>query len=178
MGKSKIYENAELLTNAATESVKSNASEKSGVKMRPAKKPSTMWSVVGKARRKFDAQLTKTNDVKRTCLENFIKAEFTDEEKFWSEYMDVANRLLDSKRFDKECGELGVTPRILATHIVFLGAGKVNEVLKKGIAATLNKDYILYRDKFTPDTAKKYAMDYDVTEEAQKAQKALPEHRE
>ncbi|MCX4334584.1 MAG: hypothetical protein OSJ55_06855 [Bacteroidales bacterium] len=174
MSNSKISENAELLTNAATESVKSNASEKSGVKMRPAKKPSTIWSVVGKARRKFDAQLTKTNDVKRTCLDNFIKAEFTDEEKFWSEYMDVANRLLDSKRFEKECGELGVAPRILATHIVFLGAGKVNEVLKKGIVATLNSDYILYKDKFTPDTADKYAMDYDAMEEAQKA---LPEHK-
>lgn len=69
---------------------------------------SQFWAVVAKARRTFDRQLDMSNDVKRRCLEHFISTVTIDSVKFWADYMDEVNILLDSRKFERECAELGV----------------------------------------------------------------------
>lgn len=114
----------------------------------------TIWKVLEKARRVFDAQLTKTNEVKLRCIEKFMNAATLDVEKFWGDYMEQASKLLDSKRYERECQTLGVNAENLATHIVFLGSATINKVFKYGIGVTLKRDYSLYTDPFIPQSTK------------------------
>ena len=106
----------------------------------------TIWGILTKARRKFDAQCIKSNPLKVMCIEAFMYAESPDVEKFWLAYDEQAERLRDSKRFDAECKRLGIDATILSQHIVFLGSATVNNVLKNGVESTLGKDINLYRE--------------------------------
>lgn len=76
---------------------------------------SQFWAVVAKARRTFDRQLDMSNDVKGRCLEHFISTVTIDSVKFWADYMDEVNILLDSRKFERECAELGVDKTNIAT---------------------------------------------------------------
>ena len=121
---------------------------------------SQFWSVITKARRTFEKQLHKSNDLKRECLENLIPSVTSDVEHFWSDYMDEVNILLDSKKFEKECGELKIDPMTLATHIVYMGAGKRNAVIKNGILNTLGSKCRDFNEQFVPEVALKYGLNY------------------
>ena len=132
------------------------------------RKASVLWSTVSKARRTFEKQLHKSNDLKRECLENRIPSVASDVEHFWSEYMDQTNVLLDSKKFEKECSDLSVDPTILATHIVFLGSGTINKVLRNGIVNTIGSKYRDFTEKFVPEEAMRYALGYKPEEKETK----------
>ena len=107
-----------------------NGATVSGQTTRTARRKTSMklWSIVTKARNKFSAQLVKDCATKRKCIESYI-ANHPDPEKFWADYMEQANRLLDSKRFEKDCRSLGVSTEVVATHVVFLGNTAVNNTL-------------------------------------------------
>ncbi len=122
---------------------------------------SQFWAVVAKARRTFNRQLDMSNDVKRRCLEHFISTVTIDSVKFWADYMDEVNILLDSRKFERECAELGVDKTNIATHLVFLGSGMRNRVMQYGIRSVIGNDYILYKDRFVPDEAMQFALDYE-----------------
>ena len=132
-----LNETAAKATNSS-ETVKGAES----TKQQRSRKASVLWSTVSKARRTFEKQLHKSNDLKRECLENRIPSVASDVEHFWSEYMDQANVLL------------------LATHIVFLGSGTINKVLRNGIVNTIGSKYRDFTEKFVPEEAMKYALDY------------------
>jgi len=67
-------------------------------------------------------------------------------ERFWSDYLTQAERLLDSRKYLKECETLDVSAQNLAQHIVFLGSAMINKVLKNGIESTIGKDYKFYTE--------------------------------
>ena len=150
------------LTETAAKAANSVETAKSAESARQqrSRKASVLWPTVSKARRTFEKQLHKSNDLKRECLEKLIPSVASDVEHFWSEYMDQANVLLDSKRFEKECSDLSVDPTILATHIVFLGSGTINKVLRNGIVNTIGSKYRDFNEMFVPKEAMKYALDY------------------
>ena len=116
-------ENAKVMNSVESANVPAGKSTESA-RQPKGKARSQFWSVITKARRTFEKQLHKNNDLKRECLENLIPAVTSDVEHFWADYMDEVNILLDSKKFEKECGELKIDPTTLATHIVYMGAGK------------------------------------------------------
>ena len=122
---------------------------------------SQFWAVITKARRTFENQLHKDNAVKLECLEHFIPTITTDAVKFWADYMDEVNVLLDSRKFGKECSDLGIDPTTLATHIIFLGVGMRNKVMEYGIRSAIGNDYILYKDKFVSEDAMQFVLDYE-----------------
>ena len=109
-----------------------------------------MWRILGKARKIFDAQLSRNNDVKLECINRFMNAETQDAEKFWGDYFEQVAKLLDSRRYVLECQRLNCDPTNLAEHIVFLGSSSINKVLKDGIYNTLGNDIRLYTDRLTP----------------------------
>ena len=128
---------------------------------RPVRRPRQnmkMWSIVTKARNKFNGQVMKNNETKLMCLKAFL-ASHQDSEKFWAEYMEQANRLLDSKRFDSDCRRLAVHAEIVATHVVFLGNTAVNNTLKSGVEAVVGNQLKLYKERFLPETAEKYSIE-------------------
>ena len=123
-------------------------------------KPLTFQSLISKARRNYDVQFDKTNEVKLRSIKQLIPFLTPDEEKFWSEYMSKANILLNSRKYLAECKNLKIDATTLATHIVFLGSGTMNNVLKSGIENTIGTDYRLYKEQFVPDVALQFGMDY------------------
>ena len=92
-------------------------------------------------------QVNKTNDAKLQCIENQINGIFPDREKFYAAYLSQAERLLDSRKYTKECEMLKVPAENVAEHIVFSGSAMINKVLKYGVENTLGKGVKLYKDE-------------------------------
>lgn len=126
-----------------------------------------IWSVIAQARPVFNVQLEKSNLVKLKCIEKFMHAAYADSDKFWSDFMEQVNILLDSRRFWRDCEGMGCKPEYVAEHVVFLGSAMIKKVLKEGVARTLGSDIQLYKDRFSPKEADRFLLE-DV--------KRLPEH--
>ena len=101
-----------------------------------------MWRVMTQARPVFDVQLKKDNEIKLN--------------KFWADFMEQVNILLDSRRYCRECEILGLKPEYVAEHIVFLGSATMKKVLKDGVSRTLGADVQLYGKRFSPEDADKF----------------------
>lgn len=106
------------------------------------------WQLLRKAKNTFDKQLDKTNQIKFRCVERVVGADAADIEKFWLTYKDQVDSLLDSKRFERQCEEKGLTAKIVAEHIVFLGHGAVKRVRDEGVDC-LGSETMLYQESFT-----------------------------
>ncbi len=109
---------------------------------------SPFWQLLRKAKSTFDKQLDKDNGIKFRCVERVIGADASDIDKFWLAYKDQVDALLDSKRFEQQCKDKGLSPEIVAEHIVFLGNGAVKRVRETGIDS-LGSEILLYQESFT-----------------------------
>lgn len=117
-----------------------------------------MWRVMTQARPVFDVQLKKDNEIKLACINKFMNAAYSDANKFWADFMEQVNILLDSRRYCRECEILGLKPEYVAEHIVFLGSATMR---------TLGADVQLYGKRFSPEDADRFLSE-DI--------KRLPEH--
>lgn len=118
-----------------------------------------VWNVIAQARPVFNVQLEKSNAVKLKCIEKFMHATYADADKFWSDFMEQVNILLDSRRFWRECESMGCRPEYVAEHVVFLGSAMIKKVLKEGVARILGSDVQLYKERFTPEEANRFLLD-------------------
>ena len=117
-----------------------------------------IWVVLNKARKTFNAQLNKSNEVKRQCVKKFSAGEYADQEKFYNDFMEQVEKIYDSKRFCEAAEAHKVDPKILATHIVFLGSSTINKVLKEGLDnSPVAGDLNLYQEAFMPKTPQEFA---------------------
>ena len=115
-----------------------------------------MWRVMTQARPVFDVQLKKDNEIKLACIDKFMNAAYSDANKFWADFMEQVNILLDSRRYCRECKILGLKPEYVAEHIVFLGSATMKKVLKYGVSRTLGADVQLYWKRFSPEDADRF----------------------
>ena len=115
-----------------------------------------MWRVMTQARPVFDVQLKKDNEIKLACIDKFMNAAYSDANKFWADFMEQVNILLDSRRYCRECEILGLKPEYVAEHIVFLGSATMKKVLKDGVSRTLGADVQLYGKRFSPEDADRF----------------------
>ena len=115
-----------------------------------------MWRVMTQARPVFDVQLKKDNEIKLACIDKFMNAAYSDANKFWADFMEQVNILLDSRRYCRECEILGLKPEYVAEHIVFLGSATMKKVLKDGVSRTLGADVQLYGNRFSPEDADRF----------------------
>ncbi len=120
-----------------------------------------LWKVLGKARPVFTVQISKTNEVKASCIQRFMPALYADENLFWIEFMEQVNILLDSRRFCRECKALGYQPENVAEHVVFLGSAPMRKVLREGVQNTLGASIQFYKERFSPVEADNYREDPD-----------------
>ncbi|MCI5716887.1 MAG: hypothetical protein MR292_00660 [Alistipes sp.] len=163
--------NNSISASAATPNVTSVTEEKEqqttqvSRRRRPMTPP--MWRVMKQARPVFEVQLKKDNEIKLACIEKFMNAAYSDVSKFWSDFMEQVNALLDSRKYCRECENLGLAPECVAEHIVFLGSATMKKVLKNGVYRTLGADVHLYKERFSPNDASLF-LSKDV--------KRLPEH--
>jgi len=127
---------------------------------KPKYKRDSFTRVITKARKMYDMQLTKDNTVKLLCVETYMKSVFNDTDKFWADYAERINKLLNSRELERECMAWGLNPYTIAEHTVFLGPTKINKVLKYGIYDTLGEDVRLYNDgRFIPEEAIRFIVD-------------------
>ena len=115
-----------------------------------------MWRVLSRAKKTFDAQLEKNNETKLKCINVYLSAEMNDSSKFWGEFMEHVEKLLDSRKYLRDCKQLGYDPANVAEHIVFLGSAMLNKVLTYGIESALGNDLMLYAERFAPQEAEMY----------------------
>ena len=115
-----------------------------------------MWRVMTQARPVFDVQLKKDNEIKLACIDKFMNAAYSDANKFWADFMEQVNILLDSRRYCREWEILGLKPEYVAEHIVFLGSATTKKVLKDGVSRTLGADVQLYGKRFSPEDADRF----------------------
>jgi hypothetical protein len=135
-----------------TQIEKGKADDKSPAQ--PKKRPAipTFWVALRNARRVFNVQLNKTNIAKLQCICNQISS-IPDQEKFWSEYLNHVDRLLDSRKYLRECETLNVSAENLAEHLVFSGNAEINKVLRNGVTNTLHNNLKFYVDRLvSPET--------------------------
>ena len=117
-----------------------------------------IWAVLSKARKSFDAQLNKSNDIKRQCVKKFATSEYDDLAKFYNDFMAEVEKLTDSKKFCEAAEANEMDSNILATHIVFLGSSTMNKVLKEGLDnSPVAGDLNLYKEAFMPKTPQEFA---------------------
>ena len=103
----------------------------------PAKKRSRnvtdpVYAVLQKARAQFNRQVVQDTNTKRICIERNIPAFYGDPLRFWTEFRDEVNDLLDSIRFNTYCKEHGLNKTYVAEHVVFEGRSTKNDVWRKG----------------------------------------------
>lgn len=117
-----------------------------------------IWTVLSKARKTFDAQIEKSNDVKLACVKKFARAAYDDQQKCYNDFMQQVGRLMDSVRYNEAAKANNCDPKILGTHIVFLGSAMVNKVLKLGLENSgIIEDIDLYREVFMSVDAQDFA---------------------
>lgn len=115
-----------------------------------------MWRVLGRAKKTFDAQLDKNNETKLKCINTYLLAEMNDVPKFWGEFMEQVEKLLDSRKYVRNCQQLGYDATNVAEHVVFLGSAMLNKVLKYGVENVLGNDLMLYGERLSSEDAEMY----------------------
>ena len=118
----------------------------------------SFWTAITRARKSFDAQLTKSNEIKFKCLLKYT-ADVNDKQLFYEMYMKEVVKLTDSKRFCNACESREINPEILASHVVFLGSAVVNSVKNNGIDV-LGSNIKYYTEGFLPSSSQAFASSY------------------
>ncbi len=92
-----------------------------------------VYSVLQRARAQFNRQVVQDTNTKRICIERNISAFYSDPLRFWTEFKDEVNDLLDSVRFNTYCRDNGLNKTYVAEHVVFEGRSTKNNVWKNGL---------------------------------------------
>ena len=138
----------------------SNSNEQSVKTGKRAKRTvNPFWVTINRSRKVFDMQLDKSNEVKLRCLGHQLGRE-RDPQKFYLEFMEQVDWLLDSRRFTEQCKAREIEPRTLATHVVFLGSATMHKVRENGIYdRSISGDLELYKESFLPDDPQKFVAE-------------------
>ena len=102
-------------------------------KQQRSRKASPVYSVLKKARAQYDRQVDHNTETKRKCIEENIKKYYADPLRFWLDFKDETNVLIDSISFNKTCANLRLVPENVAEHIVFEGKSVRNNVRDNGL---------------------------------------------
>lgn len=128
----KIISNVDA-ANVAAVSEMSNTSANASARQRRKVVSDPVYAVLQKARAQFKRQVVQDTDTKRICIERNIPALYSDPLRFWTEFRDEVNDLLDSIKFNNYCSENALMPEYVAEHVVFEGRSTKNDVWRKGL---------------------------------------------
>lgn len=95
-----------------------------------------VFKLLGKARRLNQRQVSHDADNRAKCIEIVLASSETlypDPSQFRLDFRAESERLIDSKRFCRDCEALGLASETVADNIVFEGKMLLEKVLKDGI---------------------------------------------
>ncbi len=106
-------------------------------KKRRTSKTQKVYSVMTKARTKFNHHLTRfqNSETKRECIAACISDVYPDVQYFWGDFQKEIDSLENSKRYCESCTNKGLNPFIVAQHIIFLGKQSKKKAHDEGIDA-------------------------------------------
>ena len=135
-----------------------------------------VYAVLQRARAQFNRQVVQDTNTKRICIERNIPAFYGDLLRFWTEFRDEVNDLLDSIRFNTYSKEHGLNKTYVAEHVVFEGRSTKNDVWRKGpgiLGETVRMfNAPLYKDDAALFKKLKQITDGSENKEANKAKKS------
>lgn len=126
-----------------------------------------VYSVLQKARAQFNRQVVQDTNTKRICIERNISAFYSDPLRFWTEFKDEVNDLLDSVRFNTYCRENGLNKTYVAEHVVFEGRSTKNNVWKNGLGV-LGETVRMFNAPLYKDDAQLFKKPKQITDGSEK----------
>lgn len=142
------------ISNAAVETANVDSdvksSKKAGKNQDAPKRPKSKWSLISSAKKRFDSQFYKSNEVKLNCLMSYLVPNVVDIDSWWGDYYKEVKRLIDSRSFVNDCQRKGFNPLNVAEHVVFCGSKVMNNVLYSSVEAVFGDDVLFFRGRLTP----------------------------
>ena len=120
-----------------------------GAKTTKASKVSKISATMTRARRKFQQQLKKNQNLqtKIDCIEEAAEEIYGKSAKaVWHNLLEETMRLTNLIDFNTYCRSLGLDPSCVAQHIVFEGSGVVNKVMRNGVENELGAEIFAYEE--------------------------------
>lgn len=97
---------------------------------------SLIWQAMGEARMIYKNQMDHIHEIKVRSVQHALTGKFSTYFTFGEDLNSMVDNLCDSKRFIKECEDLGMDPKIVGQHVVFAGKTEFNKVRDNGLKAT------------------------------------------
>ena len=126
-----------------------------------------VYSVLQRARAQFNRQVVQDTETKRICIERNISAFYSDPLRFWTEFKDEVNDLLDSVRFNTYCKDNGLNKNYVAEHVVFEGRSTKNNVWKNGLGV-LGETVRMFNAPLYKDDAALFKKPKQITDGSEK----------
>ena len=127
-------------------------------------KPTPLGVVLRDARTIFRRQITKNGEVKKEALKEALAKNaklYPDKLRFELDFKAERDRLLDSKRFIKDCERESKTPKYMADNILFEGKSFVDRVLKNGIDYEIGEKMNMFNCPLWEDSENLYDKEVD-----------------
>ena len=103
----------------------------------------SVWAACASARNSyFKKQIDKTVSVRTRSLEVCLEEKFPKYHLFGEDLKATTKLLLDSKRFNDECEELGLNAEYVGQHIVFEGRDVFEAVRNNGVKSVLGQQVL------------------------------------
>ena len=138
------------MTNLSEVQMEAQTSKKTkGAKTTKASKVSRISATMIRARRKFQQQLKKNQNLqtKIDCIEEAAEEIYGKSAKaVWHNLLEETMRLTNLIDFNTYCRSLGLDPSCVAQHIVFEGSGVVNKVMRNGVGNELGAEILAYEE--------------------------------
>lgn len=137
----------------ASEMYGANSSTAEVAKKQNTYKTQPVYQVLNKARKIFANQMVKNEEVKSQSIERALEQSklYTDRLGFYTDFKKERDRMVDSKRFCKECAEMERDPETVADHATFLGKATVADIIANGPIAVLGEKIRLYQKPLMRD---------------------------
>lgn len=127
----------------------SNSSSSTKPSKKSVRKP--FLEILRKSRNTFKKQIIRNAQMKKSAIEHTLKLSDKDsqDEKnvFLGNFYDMVEyRLLDSGRFIRDCGRLGLDSFNVAQHVIFDGSKRLDEVLVVGIEKAYGNEILKMKE--------------------------------
>lgn len=107
--------------------------------------------VITSARKLYARQLDQNASTKNRCIAHSVAKYYDEPDKFWAEFENRKEDILDRGTFKSRCEKDGLIPQNVAEHLLFEGSATVKKTLETGFAHLKGK-HLTYTNPITTRT--------------------------
>lgn len=98
--------------------------------------------IVTLSRNMSSRQFDPSEKTHREAVERILPRANYPKTQFMYEFGKETERILDSKRFENDCRNMSLDPKIVAQHVVFAGDKYIKAIIAKGLEAALGSSIV------------------------------------